>query len=269
MKQRKIVIILSAVLALSLILSVTTFAMFPMSDVSSAVPIEVKEIYKRADALKTKTVILPSKEQRVVTYKQTEQITRNTYTDIYASENEEYWINQEGKLTAYIANDSFLKTKNAAITEEQAKKIADAHIAEFYGELNGYVFDFCKYYEAKEAYNVRYSLKVGDTDFIYADICSVTVNKDGKIMYSRAPVDGIINSFDHSLVKGVTEKSIEIYVAKHIYSIYDESEVDSYRVENNTWLRKNDAGKYHLALSVVVRKTDGTTMMQEYIYELE
>ena len=146
--------------------------------------------------------------------------------------------------------------------------VAVTHILELYGRLSGYVFDYCEYSEETQSYYIRYTMYLDNNRLICADICSVTVYKDGTITFSRAPNAEFLIGYSDSIIKNIDKDLLTSYVEIQISSIYANTTIPKITLNDNIWINKSIEGEFYLSLPVTITKADGTVFVQEFIYEL-
>ncbi len=267
MTYKKCIWILLSILLFTSAFSVVSFALCQF-DKTIEDPMAInKECYLRDEAVTKREVSLSNNEQRLVTYKQTEQVTQSEYIDVYTHEQEEYWYGQEGKLTAYYKGSNSLPIDNSEIDQQTAQRIADQHIMDLYGKPNEYTLDSSEYNDSKSSYSVRYTLCVGEENLVYADVCSVTVSKDGQVISSSAPHSEILNGFDKETLNGITREKLGEYALKQINTMYAKEKVKSVELEE-VWLQREDDGKFYLLLSVRITKSTEMVIAKELVYAL-
>ncbi len=264
-KRRKWPVILAAVLILSSIFGVVSFANLNR-DLKKAYPAAENGTYSRIGAPQTRKITLNNNTEVNLVYKQTEQ-EGDKYTDIYLNGTDEYWFDQDGNFISYFTLKNSSGAGDWLIDKDQAIEIASKHIAEFYDLPEGYEFDYCYHNEGNIYIDVQYTLKYGVNDFISADFCSVYVGKKGQILFSRAPRPELVEGFDESLLDGITMQSLQAYVEQQA-SLNSEEAYQSVELQDNVWLRKNEDGSFYLLLPALVETTDGFTSIEEFHYPL-
>lgn len=267
MKKRMVIVF---AIGISLCLCIGAGALFKATNITETAPISEHGDYIRKGADSSKKIVLADQTQKTLTYKQSSKVSENEYVDIYLYDTDEYEINQDGKLVSFSAITAAGREENAElmISEKEAIQVATEHIKKFYGDLPGYVLDYCNYNESVKNYLVTYSKQFGSAGFVTADSCIVSVSKEGNIVYSIAPRPERFEGFSETLLKGITFEKMQEYVSDQMSAIYSSGEYLSYELDDNVWLKKRENGEFYLNLPTFIFKSDDIVLDEEFAYNL-
>ncbi len=190
---------------------------------------------------------------------------KDAYTDYYRNGEDQYQFDENGKFISF-SNLDLPEKGEPVITEEQAKKIADRHIAAFYGDLRGYRFHRCSYLEADQRYDIYYALVYND--FLVADFCIVTLSSNGTVNYSRAPQGENFKDFDKSLLSGITKESLESYAFQEVAKRLNSDQYDKIELRREIWLDALPNGKYQIEIPIVASLQGESVLIENYMYPL-
>ena len=289
--NRKVILILSIILAVSVIAGLTVYAAVELDGEEKKPELaQTDEWVEREDVPKTitftpkktnedgsdeKEPVSDSSEDgsKTLTYDTSRNLAPDDTVDVYKDENHDEYRFSDGELTGYYNNDTapWEKKKAEPITEEKAIEIAKKHIEENYDvDLTPYELEVS--YNS-DYYNVRYVIYFGKDGFISGPKIAVRVHESGEIIYSSNTAR-LHRGYDTDLLENLTMDELNAYAEKQLRATLEERLI-SFEIEYCEVKEKD--GKIGLALYVAVERTfegdpgdpDRWTTGMELFYEIK
>lgn len=275
MKIKKIFLILTTVLLLSVFANITANA-YLSANISQDKNVSVEPSGYRQDAPKDKAFNDLNGENIKLTYSLTEYITSNEYTDVYLDKNENWYkYDENGNFIGFLSftdNSSKTDKTKMSITKDEAKEIAIQTAKSMYGDI----FDEFEYKEElyldyKNSYLFTFTKNYGKNNFITGAIFHVEIAEDGAVTTCGTSNLWDYEDFDASIISEITENEISEFVNKRVNETYDcirHDMTDVYLVKQN--------GKYVIKALVDVtmgdKLDDGSvqeyTILKDFYYAI-
>jgi len=273
---KKLIIVLSLLLILSVAGCVAVFAFF---GTDAPVKIDRESIFEKyAEEGKfsaEKELILPSKDSVSLTYSSTEAVKLFGYTDYYLDEiGNEYCFDEFGKFYAYRLKkyDSVKYEVMPSLPNDTAEKLATDFGKAYFGSE----FDELSLGEVRRmnGYSVvTFTHNYGPDGIFAGPVCTVEVRTDGELI----SIDGAslcdLADFDEGLLDGVNTEDLTEYADKCVTE--DHGIDEDFDVEVSRMAIVNIDGVYHVELTAEVPHFNGSdsneyhTHGARYYYELK
>ncbi len=294
LKKKRIIIILTAI---AVLIAVSCIGVYATQNYKNIIPeggmyqtrkgapktktFEVGELPQISDTLSKDTQVTDNYKKIInslnvakngtkLKYKETVVYSETSNIDVYIDENQnEYRYNLNGELVTFNANAMAVDTVTGTIDKDaiiidDIKALAPKYAVAIFGDdFNGYTMDNAEYYQSIGCYNVTFTKKYGEGNFIKGEHCFVQILPNGALRKCNISRDVDYDSFDAKRLEGITEKDITDFVksqveakekiASHeIYGIY-------LKYENND---------FYIQASVSLTYNYGICDMKDYFYEL-
>ncbi len=278
MKNKKLIIIFSVILLVSVVGIILAFAAINSNKTN------LKIVLTEQTAPKTKSFAFKNKTATELTLNEIAPETageaRFRYTD---STGNKYWFDKYNNLKLFSSNDARLQKKavilaseNKILTEQQAITAAKNFVKENWGEaFEEFSVVSSDYFENDGCYHFIFAKKYGKDGFIKGGQCIVKINVNGEIETYSPPNTEEFTNFDASSVENLTFSQISDYVVPIIKETYSDDLV-SYQIQDIYLVKRN--GKYVLNIHAGVEIYDDTlpdgnivtiNIGTEYYYEID
>lgn len=243
---------------------------------------EVGELSQQPDVLSKDTQVTDNYKEIVnslsiaksgtkLKYKETVVYSETNKIDVYTDENQnEYRYNLNGELVTFNANAMAVDTITGTIdkdtiTIDDVKALAPKYAAAIFGDdFNGYTMDNAEYYQSIGGYNVTFTKKYGEGNFIKGEHCFVQILPNGALRKCNISRGIDYDDLDTQRLEGITEKTILDFVKTQVEA---EKGIASYEIYGIYFeYKEND---FCIQASVSLTYDSGICEMKEYFYELE
>ena len=171
--------------------------------------------------------------------------------DIYADAESNQYLFNGGRLTGFL-DDSAGSSENVThrITLDEAGDIADGIVASLF-------------LEAHNTYSFGYSRAV--RSFAIDDEILVEITLDGELYNYVVRNNGKFDSFDPSLLDGITDESLAVYAREQAEVLY--SGISGFNVQYVKVCADTD-GKYYISVTASMNDSDGLSFMDSFRYDI-
>lgn len=266
--MKKIFVILSLMLALSVAGGITAFAVYDTETLEAMSEEVVFSQYESRNGVElSKKLTVASGEKTIpLTYSKTEIVSEGVYSDIYLdAKNNEYRYNAKGDFTAFT-NFDFGDMEYLTMPKLDDEKVADIawkYAVEIYGDaVEGMTLD--NIIPGDGLKMVKFAKKLGKDSAITGPVCYVDVRNDGEIFSCSYSDISDYTAFDESLFEDITEAELVKYASDRIVKEYGD-DVVKYSVGKIS-VRYNN-GKYQFRILYEVEFSNG--VISANYYELE
>lgn len=273
--NKKRFIILTVILVLSLAVNVTVYAFNSDSSVQNIDEVEIIKQTKPND----KIFFTLNSKKAELSYKGKISSLQNEYVD---ANGDEYIFDEKNRCLGYYNKDESAKTESleisqksldVAVSESEAKNIADDFAAALYGKMaDGYKYLKVELSENGEYYTFEYDKKAGKDGFIYLSGYYVDVYLNGEIRACNMPMPYDADAVNVDLLDKLSKEQIEAYADRLAKDIYADSLVDSTIDDNVGVFLTVKNGNYILEVPVILELKDDVNETynfgKEFYYEI-
>ncbi len=284
MKNKKLIIVLSVILIVSVVGNILAYAAIDLNKTSPEI------VLTEQTAPKTKSFAFKNKTATNLSFKETiHNIIGNDHFSYTDSIGNEYRFDEYNNLRFYLNNDQQLRQEVVSLinsssyspekkilTQEQALTAAKNFVKENWGEaFEEFSVVSSDYFESDGYYYFRFAKKYGKDSFIIGEQCIISIYANGEIKSYSFPNVVPFTDFDASSIENLTFSQISDYVVSIIKENHGDDLV-SYQIDDVYLVKRN--GKYVLNIQAGIEICTDTlpdgnivtiAIATEYYYEIE